>query len=1448
MENFEKSILNYFAAFTETRFNFQKKTDYQWTDNTLTVDFSVFPEFQNKILTSIKDGNQLSFEIKKGEYAIALEENIFKQVITNHLETSYNLEYLKNCLQQSQDDFQKKYADRIILSGKDGNQIGSDILEQENIQREIFLDGTRKFNLSFRKCIKDTLVKLQKDKLEQLKAELRFKHQPMSSLNPLSIEQKIFDLLQELAQKESKNNLEKYFSQIKEKILQTSFELTIFDLYSVIRKFTPFTSSGNIYIFFHEMFLSPKDEAAEADKKNKKATDKYPLFLIEVEIDELADKLILKSNRDIVIINTPAINSFEFENILTTPRAARFTDARYYLGSVEKHLQNTYSIFEEFLLEPGFSPLTLENKPTIHYRIGLQLVQKENRKLLDYSELITHIEAGKGDKFIKLIKDYISGKVKNTADEVDTEYNTRYPKKSVNNLISTIPISLNKSQKRILTALENEKNKIIVVDGPPGTGKSYTIMAISYWATQKNKSVMITSHKKAALDVVENMMTGRFKDLHPDCKPSIMRISKDDISINNYQYTLSDPVISASSNRVNGYNEEAINKDQNYWYREIEKQNNNFWNNAENYPEYISKLLELEKIEKELKENFIIPNDWHPFKFKENEDINLELIQKIVEKIKLLKLSDLSLEQLGFLYQNSNLIPEWITACQNIDNLSVKEEDIDKLKNNDFENLDQFSNLFSKVAIHLQSDSLFFTVTDKLKYKSFITKHKMKNSQQFKEDIKSLGNLEYGSLVINISNLFSKDKSALTIAEIKSGISKLKEINIYNKNRDLLRTAFINLNLNESDIKQLFHLLNKIKDLLDCIDPITLSFLYHLKNYFNPILEQIGVDFNNLLSLAELFSSQEKSSQILGYMQLFIEINQKTISNLPDRGNIKEYFQATQKKLENINDKRIKDLNNYTNEKERIIVSMKAGKRLTVKEAKILLENIPCIIAEPDLISRYFPMEEDSIDLLVIDEASQVSIAESISLLLRAKQVVVFGDEYQYGAVGAINVNKKYSDQYFKEILDAYARDYQVAFDEKEKEKITNDISEDIDPEEQEVGEIYKPEEGTKEWLKTFSVRTSTLNFAKALKNYNTSLDVHFRSFPEIIEYSNEIFYAPSQIQLIINRIRTKPINEVLRFMKIDTKGNSGNNVNLDEIEAIKDDIQKLIANGFKGSIGIITSFREQRDRMEEILRKELSNYHRLSKKHHLAIWFIGDVQGEERDIIYYSLVEDKKIGNADLRTIFPVIGGQADDIHKLKMQRLNVGFSRAKDTIVIVYSMSLEDYANTRLGDALKIYYEIKEKAIDNYIADESIFGSEAEKDLYRLITQTDFYKANRDKIRIIAQFPIGEYIQRDFNRYIPKYRVDFLIILSNKGKEKTLILEYDGVEYHTKNPSLVNKQNFSQEYLDYDIQRQLELEDYGYSFLRINKFTLLPQEKEQTKIDVLNGLLTERLNFKEE
>ena len=65
MEQFAKSILNYFATYTETRFNFRKKIDYKWTDNTFTSDLSVFPDFQKNILSTIKEGISFNLSVKR---------------------------------------------------------------------------------------------------------------------------------------------------------------------------------------------------------------------------------------------------------------------------------------------------------------------------------------------------------------------------------------------------------------------------------------------------------------------------------------------------------------------------------------------------------------------------------------------------------------------------------------------------------------------------------------------------------------------------------------------------------------------------------------------------------------------------------------------------------------------------------------------------------------------------------------------------------------------------------------------------------------------------------------------------------------------------------------------------------------------------------------------------------------------------------------------------------------------------------------------------------------------------------------------------------------------------------------------------------------------------------------------------------------------------------------
>jgi len=523
-------------------------------------------------------------------------------------------------------------------------------------------------------------------------------------------------------------------------------------------------------------------------------------------------------------------------------------------------------------------------------------------------------------------------------------------------------------------------------------------------------------------------------------------------------------------------------------------------------------------------------------------------------------------------------------------------------------------------------------------------------------------------------------------------------------------------------------------------------------------------------------------------------------------------------------------------------------RRLTRTQADILFKNITCIISPADLVSEYFPMEEGMVDWVIIDESSQVSIAESLSIMLRANQSIIFGDELQYGAVGAVNVNQDYSKQYFKDILNGFVLDRNEHILEEDIERISSDVSKELTEEEITVptSEFYKINPGTKEWLKTFSIRTSTLTFAKALANYSDSLTTHFRSYPEIIDYSNEIFYKPSEINLVTSRIRTKPISEVLKFVKVETKGLTSQNINLDEIDAVAEELKQLNSSNFKGSIGIICSFKEQTARMEEKLRNDLEFFPKFQRENNLKIWFIGDVQGEERDIIIYSFVEDKKINNGSLANIYPIIGGIADNIRNLKMQRLNVGFSRAKNQMIFIHSMNIEDYNDTRLGFALSHYRELLNTTNDHFISDESIFGSPAEKKLYNLLLQTDFFKRNKENIKLIAQFEIGKYIREEFRRSIPKYRVDFLLTLNKDGKELPLIIEYDGLEYHTKDISAVySADTFDKEYLEYDLQRQIELESYGYKFLRINKFNLIPKEKEKTEIDILNKMLYRKFNI---
>ena len=711
--------------------------------------------------------------------------------------------------------------------------------------------------------------------------------------------------------------------------------------------------------------------------------------------------------------------------------------------------------------------------------------------------------------------------------------------------------------------------------------------------------------------------------------------------------------------------------------------------------------------------------------------------------------------------------------------------------------------------------------------------------QALRNDVDALCSLEFAPAVNVVEAVTEKSFSNITFAEMTAVCRHLVSLTEFLALRANVETFAGHVGISVDDLPRLYATLKAVSAALAVIAEEDVTAVTTIFDCCGDMLMALGIDRADLATLFEFAGNSDRREHLFKFVELHGRLSALPDPIPPEQAKVDEFFGKTQRLLQRDADNRFSNMLNYMGDVARLQTAVESGKRISLEQTHVLLSSLSCIISEPALVSQHFPMEPDLIDLLIIDEASQVSIAESISLMLRAKQTIVFGDELQYGAVGAVNVSQRYSEHYFKDILTDFAKTQNTTLSDEERDRLAREASANPGEEDEESSTFIPVSPGTREWLKTFSVRTSTLAFAKALQNYSASLNTHFRSFPEIISYSNDVFYRPSQIELITNRIRTKPIAEVLRFLPVTTQGLAGRNINLDEIEAIQHDIERIVGADYRGTIGVICSFKEQTARMEEMFRQNMTIHPDLVRNHKFRIWFVGDVQGEERDLIYYSFVQDRKQDNADLRTIYPTVGGTADNIRKLKMQRLNVGFSRAKDVMVLVHSMDIGDYSDSRLGDALRHYEQILSAAHDHYIEDESVFDSPAEKRLYSLIVQTPFFLENRDSVRLIAQFEIGQYIRQEFRRNIPNYRVDFLLTKTDGGKEKSLIIEYDGLEFHTKNPDIVTAQNFDQEYLEYDIERQIELESYGYAFLRINKFSLAPTPECSTPVAVLDGLL---------
>jgi len=271
--------------------------------------------------------------------------------------------------------------------------------------------------------------------------------------------------------------------------------------------------------------------------------------------------------------------------------------------------------------------------------------------------------------------------------------------------------------------------------------------------------------------------------------------------------------------------------------------------------------------------------------------------------------------------------------------------------------------------------------------------------------------------------------------------------------------------------------------------------------------------------------------------------------------------------------------------------------------------------------------------------------------------------------------------------------------------------------------------------------------------------------------------------------------------------------------------LRQLKAENSLCSVGIITPHTNQQKLIASFVSDDLDRdyfYERLK----LKIMTFDTCQGEEKDIIFYSMVAspvEDKLWGVFIKNLDSV---DIEEGNQIKAQRLNVGFSRAKECMHFVLSKPIEEFKGA-IGQALRHYLRVLRDACKFPEPTDVDRKSPMEAKVLEWIKDTAFFQKNSTTIELKAQFPIGDYLKQLDPYYDhPAYRVDFLLLYRDgKNQQQSIIIEYDGFNEHfghfTQNAD-VDAFNYNRYYTASHVEREKILEGYGYKFIRINRFNL--------------------------
>jgi superfamily I DNA and/or RNA helicase len=1095
----------------------------------------------------------------------------------------------------------------------------------------------------------------------------------------------------------------------------------------------------------------------------KYKTHQFPLFYLPFKLHMEGAKFTLSFDSR-VLINKKGIDYIArvIQEQTKITGASVIDDRILYLeadSSVREATDNIIQlVLRSFQMDGSFSlggpTITLRNSSvSISSSLSMALFDKSDESMLsDYEELLVELNNNDGS-LLSYLNDLVMGFMhENPISIVEDTLNEWDELEVTERLVFDSPIPLAEEQRKIINALENKTGKFITVEGPPGTGKSHTISAIAFGAILKKRSVLILSDKKEALDVVENKLQDTLAKVRPtdDFVNPILRLGKAGANFNKLTTTKSIDKLRIQNREIN---------------KERDKR-------AKRYESFVQALKDnINK--KKIKLTDINCNDIFAL-----EAEIADFKQEWSEHPDFIKLFEGSAEDFVREYDAIELF------CRLRSTLCELPAEFQELVGLVGEDTNSIVECYQFVAEVQRCEKLLKVFSDAPK----ITSDKLTVIDAKIKDIKQA------------KGIFGYFFSRKQLATIKSEVYESLGYQISTSNGHEMIQQLSDLRDRSNEFYKLIS--QDHQDNLDLI-PSVVSRL-SLPRFYEKFVDDL-IDMSNLFSEDELPFWEGGESEVEALISLnsgeadfyltFKRLREEVISKGEDF-NFEQFDYSSQKAdieayntLElatEIDSRVINFADNYKNDVRTLSKIIRQRKKFPREKFDILKEAFPCMICSLRDYAEYIPLEKELFDIIIIDEASQVSIAQAFPAILRAKKMIVLGDRRQFGNVKTSNASKELNNAYFTKVKEALALQNQGLNTELEVK------------------------------VNTLNISSSVLDFMESISNFGIMLKKHFRGYPEMISFSSKYFYGDD---LQAMKVRGKAINDVLEFVLVEDNENYDlyKNTNEQEADCILERIlNQLDCEDFR-SVAVITPFTEQQTYISRVLSKH-ARYQEMRDKLRLRCFTFDSCQGEERDIIYYSMVASSQ--KDKLWTVLPKSieeQGEEELDRNKRMQRLNVAFSRGKEKLVFVHSKPIAEFSAGR--EAL-LHFE-RELSSAQDIPPESAVdkNSEAEKKVLQWIQQTSSYLQYRPEI--IPQFEIGRYLKAlDKNYHHPAYRVDFLMRFFIDGHQIDIIVEYDGFEYHFDNREEIDSGNWRFYQKDSDVERDLILESYGYRTLRINKF----------------------------